>query len=356
MTNNLPVKSEKRMLVPVRRELAIVNARPIKHIRKYRSGRVAVVNPQIVPKYQVIKSESKSLSTGFENKIQLRPRQAVDDWKKFLTVDTGVARPISSPKNYSFDMLRERILNLMDTSPSRNEEDFYKEWVDDPVKKLLDEIAAKTDNEEWMLDPEVDERVVEIAKDADAVIYDDENSPSATIVYSEGAADDERGYISTYTGYNAEGIDVKWVNSGGYRGYNDVVIDPDGPWEGLHEDNILSMSNDESNLKSFSDALEAELDARNISHARIFTTTSNVFSNGLTHVIEKGRRWEVKAIIDNLDKLYRKTEDYMREINPLYEGVQDAKARGLSKDQIRNLLKNEIKSDELKKMFEDALK
>jgi polyhydroxyalkanoate synthesis regulator phasin len=251
-----------------------------------------------------------------------------------LKPDDGTAKPISSPKLYTFEQAWQDIDGMW---PNKNEEDFEEEYINEPLTELNTKIANGELNKK-----EADEAYQEILDEATSILEGDESEPSATIIYgqemTEGEYDPERGFISTYHKDNAKGIDVKWHRSSAWRGYNDVILPPDSPWEILHEDNILSMSQDEQNLHTFHELLEAALKERDINYATVYTTSSNVFSQGYTFLVEKGRADEVKRIVDELKKVYRRDEDYQAEANPLYQGVKDAKAAGSTAEQLRQLL------------------
>ena len=362
MSDNLPVRSERREVIPIHRELTPSGrVRPIKHVRKYKSGKRALVNPEIQPKYRIVNRNTavESKSSGLVPKVKLPLPMR---WQNTFTGDTIKARPISSPILHTFDELRQRVIDAMDEDgysyPSRNEEEFFVDWVDDPVKQLLEEIEEKTVAEDWMKEESLSEKIKEIAKEAVNVLQDDEFEHDATIIHGNSDDPDDyysRGHISTYfKDDGADGIDIKWRNLGGYNGCYDAVLDPK-EWEELLQDESLSGSESNKYLEDFDEALTKELNARGIKNAKIVMRSSNLFWNPITYIVEAGKAAEVKALMHNLKNILRHEEVHQAELNPLHSGVKAALGKGLNKDQIRKLLSEHIKSDELRKMLEDAL-
>ena len=114
------------------------------------------------------------------------------------------------------------------------------------------------------------------------------------------------------------------------------------------------MSEDGNNLHTFSEELYTELDKRGIEYATAVIPTGN-FAANITYLVEKGKSKEVEKIIEELKKQYRKPEDFEKETNPLYEGVKEAKQKGLSAEDIKKSLKDKT-TTETKKILEKAIK
>jgi len=111
------------------------------------------------------------------------------------------------------------------------------------------------------------------------MFYEDE--PCATIFYE----DDDCPCIISYTKDETEGdFRVKWHSTDPWRGYYDVESDE---YRRVHTDCILSYSRDAEELKQFDEELRNILTERGIRYARVFTRTSNVFSNGYDFFVHK---------------------------------------------------------------------
>jgi hypothetical protein len=184
-------------------------------------------------------------------------------------------------------------------SPSKNVDEFYENVMSD-AKEYIDAF----DKGEMTAD-DLKDRLDEIAE---GYMEDDRSEAPATVYYGKSSDEPEVAIIGHYQN-DAEGdFDVKWVSSGGYRGYYDVI--PSKKWKLLHSDNILSMSEDSENLKKFDDELQDVMTQKGIKFARVFSRSSNVFSTGLDTFVEAGRSKEVEGIAKNLAKKYRNPADY----------------------------------------------
>lgn len=184
-------------------------------------------------------------------------------------------------------------------SPSKNVDEFYKDVYDD-AEKYVEQFEKGE-----MTADELKDNLDDIAT---GMIDDDRSEASATVYYGK-AGDESDVYTIGYYHNDTDGdFEVKWQDSGGWRGYYDVI--PSKKWKLLHTDNILSYSEDSENLKKFDDALQDALVAHGIKFARIFTRSSNVFSTGLDTFVEAGREKEVEGIAKSLAKRYRNPADY----------------------------------------------
>ena len=193
---NLPVRSEKREIVSQHRERAVVNVRPRRHLRRYQSGQVVLINPEIVPKQIILPPKNivtRPATSGFISRIQLPPRKKVEE--KLKTVH----------QKYTFVGLQERVHEKMENSAYRNEVEFYDTNVDQPVHKLLSAIELSP-----ISDKEVDEKLQEIAEKADLELEYDADDPIIS-VYENG---DWTGSIGEYTySVNSLGIDLDDENT-----------------------------------------------------------------------------------------------------------------------------------------------
>ncbi len=96
----------------------------------------------------------------------------------------------------------------------------------------------------------------------------------------------------------------EYVSTDAWRGYNS--INPKGDYaKELHSDQILSMSEDARNLKKFDDSLREVLEVVGIPYARVFTTTSNIFSTGYDVYILASMENKVNGVVEELKKAYR---------------------------------------------------
>jgi hypothetical protein len=146
----------------------------------------------------------------------------------------------------------------------------------------------------------------ETLRDAiDGAISDDEAEPIATVFYGN---DDEPHTVGNYHDDTEGDFDAKWHSTDAWRGYYEV--EPSEKWEELHSDAILSMSEDEKELKEFDDNLRAELDSQGIPYARVFTRTSNVFSTGYNFYVKKGYAKKVEKLVEKLKEKHRDPERF----------------------------------------------
>jgi hypothetical protein len=139
--------------------------------------------------------------------------------------------------------------------------------------------------------------------DGDPLCYScmeqDESEPNATVRYSDG----ETVTIGAY--HNGTGGDFKSVyhRTDAWRGHHDIT--PSKDWKLLRDDCILSMSEDEKELKEFDDHLVEALKQKEIRWARVITRTSNLFSSGYEFFVEAKRFEEVEGIVKHLASVYR---------------------------------------------------
>jgi len=187
MTDNLPVRSERRIIVPERREIARVNVKPRKHLRKYKSGKVAIVNPQIQPRHQVIILPRREVvpvaSSGFVAKIQLPPRKQVLNsadalWER-LRNDSTLGPFIESINNNIAEVKMEIFDEFKDNmKKGLSEEDAIEEFADDVEGGVWDDRWGHADNifvkqyGDWKNYPNLN--IVPSASPFDELAYEDE--------------------------------------------------------------------------------------------------------------------------------------------------------------------------------------
>ena len=147
----------------------------------------------------------------------------------------------------------------------------------------------------------------------DRCVSDDEMEPGATVFFSDGGPMGESDTPHTIGAYhnNTDGaFKLGYVHTDGWRGYHTVSSET---YEQVADDNILSMSADERELKKFDDAMRKLCDEHNIRYARVFTTSSNIFSVGFDFFVLKQDLEEyrkIQKIVDGLKVLYRDPERY----------------------------------------------
>jgi len=144
--------------------------------------------------------------------------------------------------------------------------------------------------------------------DGDPLCYScmeqDESEPNATVRYSDG----NRATIGTY--HNGTEGDFKAVyhRTDAWRGHHYII--PSKDWKLLRDDCILSMSEDEKELKEFDDHLVEALKQKKIRWARVITRTSNLFSSGYDFFVEAKRCLEALAIAKQLTPIFRDEERF----------------------------------------------
>ena len=109
-------------------------------------------------------------------------------------------------------------------------------------------------------------------------------------------------------------IQFKYVATDGWRGYHDPVA-PEG-WMNYHSDCILSMSEDEAELKKFDVDVKKMLWEAGVEFALCYGRTSNVFSCGYDILVKKNEdELEMFALIMKLQRLraqYRDPDRFSR--------------------------------------------
>lgn len=123
----------------------------------------------------------------------------------------------------------------------------------------------------------------------------DEDEPCLTIVTNDegldqdGYGSDENGlyraYVKSYSNGTGGEFRAKWVNSGGWRGYYEVIASK--AWKKFHSDCILAYSGDSEELEGFDEKLEQYFQDKEIRFAKVFSRTSNVFSTGYDFFVKR---------------------------------------------------------------------
>src|SRR2546428_9931718 len=136
------------------------------------------------------------------------------------------------------------------------------------------------------------------------------DSPAASIFFGR----DDSPYILCNCGHaddEVEGeFEAKWVRTDAWRGYGVVRPTKESRWVEVHDDDILSMSEDERALKAFDDFLRESMDSAGIEYARAFAASSNVFSTGYTMFVEKRYEKRVARLIAEIKPTYRDSRRY----------------------------------------------
>lgn len=119
----------------------------------------------------------------------------------------------------------------------------------------------------------------------------DEDEPNATVLYGN---DDYPHTIGEYHDDTEGDFKAVYHSTDGWRGYYD--IEPSDDWESVHSDCILAWSRDAENLEEFDTLFRKALDNFGIKYARVFSRTSNVFSQKYEFFVEKGKKHLVEPI------------------------------------------------------------
>ena len=360
MANNLLVKSDSR---GIQRQ----------HVRRYESGKVTRVNPGVKGSVMPIRARVRPVSKPTENVpnkvVRLRPRVPTVNWQDVLKVDTthypafkeiaGIMPGDERKKKYQEKVVKDTfsvsyVMSLMWRPVTKNEEDFIEianTEIQDHVKNLdLDTITLEdAENEAQKIAEVLDQYVSDTGAEEGSITYSDLAAPET----EEG---EKSGFIGAYTDFNVDSKDIQtnWV--GRYRGYYDVVLPEGSRWSVLHEDTVLSLSNDAANLENFDELLTEYLDNNGIKWARVGLRTSNVCSGNYVILVEKCQKQRAKSFVKKLLKRgYRSEESFQREVNPLYSGVKNALSGGMNSEELREKLGRMAKDPEIKKKLDEAI-
>jgi len=136
--------------------------------------------------------------------------------------------------------------------------------------------------------------------------YESETSqPPATVIY--GKDEDERKILGDYIDETDGEFVLSYHKTDGWRGYYEVASKI---WTNVHSDAILAHSEDAGELENFDEKLQELLDAQNISYARVFTRTSNIFCSGYDFFVKKEDAQIVQALVFMLRAEYRDPERF----------------------------------------------
>ena len=122
----------------------------------------------------------------------------------------------------------------------------------------------------------------------------------------DGFEDDEgnmRCIIGHYVNQTNGDFEVEWHSMGGWRGY--YGIKANNGWKHVHDDAILSCSEDEKELKKFDEDLEEFCDNRGIPLAKVFSRTSNVLCSGYDIFVLEEDLELVEKFIEIAKRTYR---------------------------------------------------
>lgn len=165
----------------------------------------------------------------------------------------------------------------------------------DAFNKALDVAIERESDEYW-------EKIAEALRSMES---DDRSEPAASLFYRDS---DEPATIGGYHN-DLEDFTVEWHGQG-YRGYYEVVPVDENKWKKVHDDNILSMSEDAENLKTFDELIRKAMDDNNIEYVRAFARSSNVFSTGYELFVEADQAERVESLINMLAPIYRDPKKY----------------------------------------------
>jgi len=171
--------------------------------------------------------------------------------------------------------------------------DYCMEYKEEDEMRTLKDINGKIQYESICEDCE------------DGVRSDDEIEPIATVIYGN---DDWPHTIGYYHDGSEGDFKAVYHRIDGWRGYYD--IEPSDGWEAVHSDCILAWSADAENLKKFDELFRKALDSMGISYARVFSRTSNVFSQGYDFFVEKGKGNIVECLRIILSAKFRDPEAF----------------------------------------------
>lgn len=134
---------------------------------------------------------------------------------------------------------------------------------------------------------------------------DDLREPNATVFYD---GDETPHPIGNYEDTTDGDFAVSWHRTDGWRGYYDVK--PSDKWVAVHTDCILAYSEDAGELEKFDEEFKETLKAKGIRYARVFSRTSNLFSQGYDFFVEAGKEAEAQVIRIVLALKYRDPERF----------------------------------------------
>ncbi|VVB58111.1 Uncharacterised protein [Candidatus Anstonella stagnisolia] len=122
----------------------------------------------------------------------------------------------------------------------------------------------------------------------------DEAEPIATVIYDDHKDDPVR--ITEY--HNPTPFVIAYHRTDGWRGYYEVTGHKG--WAHVHDDNILSHSEDSKDLKSFNDKIQLFCKTEGIETAVIICRSSNLFSSGYDFFVKEHKAAEVMEFIKGL--------------------------------------------------------
>jgi hypothetical protein len=132
----------------------------------------------------------------------------------------------------------------------------------------------------------------------DKMLTDDKEDPKATLISDEVfSSGSEQGSIGEYHDDSEGQIAVRWVDSGGYRGYYESYAPKGSNYVKVHDDNILAYSEDEAKLKEFDDEVTAGFKEKGVKWMKVFPRSSNLFSTGYDLFVRKNNAKQAEGII-----------------------------------------------------------
>ena len=136
---------------------------------------------------------------------------------------------------------------------------------------------------------------------------------------------------------------IKWVRTDPWRGYYDLDKKKLKKWAVIHEDVVLSGSEDAENLKKYEEALIKILNGHHVYWVRVLLTTSNLFSSGYYLLAYRrdmtpGTWLMLMNIAITLRKVLRRDEDF---IVTALTGTSNPEHRKLFLKAYKKLMKGE---------------
>jgi len=115
--------------------------------------------------------------------------------------------------------------------------------------------------------------------------------------------------VGEYINETNDEFKMKYVHTDAWRGYVDITSDD---WTEVHDDVILSFSQDAMDLEEFYDEFREIMDAQLIPYAVAFCPTSNVFSVNMSFFTKNEFEAEVNEIIERLLEVHRNPENFIK--------------------------------------------
>ena len=263
---------------------------------------------RIQPTQKTLKG--KKIEEHYAN-LSCAPISAITEYYSNLNADE-----IETPVIRSDDV--EEIMNAYSAFLMNNQDrfgidfsptDHELEWQDSIDSNVERKLAGPLFDGETLTSEDVNNHLKEIGKEANDTLLDDGDDPVATIIFKNSDVyEDDRPYGINYYGNETDGeFTAKYHSTDAWRGYYEVESDK---WVEVWDDNILSYSEDASELKKFDEDIQQIMDEQNIPSARAIARSSNLFSSGYTLFVPKEHATNMKVIASLLALKYRDPARY----------------------------------------------